>query len=120
MKFAKIRNRTSKKVKFFFVVGIGGLDAYDKLQIDNEKKVLNDMLLFEFVDNYRDLTTKMLLSIKWINQSMKGLTYLIKCDDDAFLRIDKILHNLEEFAPAMNAPEISKYVSPQVFIFFCD
>lgn len=106
--------RPKKIIRIFFVIGTGG---FDKLQLETENRNYHDMLLLDdFVDSYKALTSKMLLSLKWISNNMKGLKYLIKCDDDSFLRIDLIVHTLEAYAPAMDAPEISKYISSQVVL----
>lgn len=110
------RLKTRKlQIRFIFVVGLGDLTQYDKERLVTESKMEGDMLLFDkFFDSYKSLTSKMLLSLIWISKNMKRLKYLIKCDDDSFLRIDHIVHNLEEYAPAMNAREISRHVSLQV------
>lgn len=102
-------------IRFLFVVGNGGLRRNDKRLLDTENRMHRDLLILdEFIDSYKALTPKMLLSLKWISNRMKKLEYLIKCDDDSFLRIDHIIHNLEMYAPAMDTSEIRKYISHQV------
>ncbi|KPI93379.1 Beta-1,3-galactosyltransferase 6 [Papilio xuthus] len=39
------------------------------------------------------------------------MKYVIKCDDDSFVRIDLIVKDLDAFAPSMNAPELNKFVT---------
>lgn len=104
-------------IKFFFVIGTRGLDEIKLAKIKSENVRSNDLLLLDnFEDSYKNLATKMLKSLKWFSENMKRMKYLIKCDDDSFVRVDLIVKDLETFAPEMDAPEISQYVSFKVAV----
>lgn len=102
-------------IKFYFVIGTQGLSETKLMRLDMENKRSNDLLLLDgFEDSYINLATKMLHSLKWLSSYLKNLKYLIKCDDDSFVRVDLIIKDLEAFAPEMNAHELNKYVTYKV------
>lgn len=106
-------------VKYFFVVGSQGLDEQKKVNLENEKNRNNDILVLEnFQDSYKNLANKVLHSMKWLKDNLKSLKYLIKCDDDSFVRIDLIVRDIEAFAPTMDTPEIRQFVSHKVSLIF--
>ncbi|CAH0722627.1 unnamed protein product, partial [Brenthis ino] len=99
-------------IKCFFVLGTKGLDDQSLKKITSEFSHSNDILILEdFEDNYINLTSKLILSLKWLNDNLKKMKYVVKCDDDSFVRIDLIVRDLEAFAPEMNDPSISQFVS---------
>lgn len=102
-------------IKFFFVIGTQGLDEIKLAKLNSENARSNDLLLLESLqDSYKNLATKMLKTLKWFSENTKRMKYLIKCDDDSFVRVDLIVKDLEAFAPEMDATEISEYVSFKV------
>ncbi|XP_063833581.1 beta-1,3-galactosyltransferase 6 [Ostrinia nubilalis] len=98
-------------VKFFFAVGTQGLHDMVLEGLRRESQNSNDMLLLDFLDRYEYLTSKLINAMKWISANLKGLKYVIKCDDDSFVRIDLIIKDLDAYAPEMNGPELSQYVT---------
>lgn len=102
-------------IRCFFVLGTKGLDDHSLKKITSEFSHSNDILILEdFEDNYINLTSKLILSLKWLSNNLKKLKYVVKCDDDSFVRIDLIVRDLEAFAPDMNDPSISQFVSYKV------
>lgn len=102
-------------IKFFFVLGTKGLDSQILERINSENARSNDLLLLgNFEDNYVNLTKKLILSLKWLNNNLKHLKYVIKCDDDSFVRVDIIVRDLEAFGLEMNGPPINQFVSYKV------
>lgn len=109
--------KTENLIKFYFVIGTQGLSETKLLKLKTEHNRSNDLLLLDnFEDSYKNLALKILNAVQWISEHMKGLKYLIKCDDDSFVRVDLIVRDLEAYAPQMNAPELSSYVSFKVGI----
>ncbi|CAB3237308.1 unnamed protein product [Arctia plantaginis] len=99
-------------IKFYFVIGTQGLTETKLLRLNSENNQNNDLLLLDsFEDSYRNLAIKMLHALKWLSNNLKNLKYLVKCDDDSFVRVDLIIRDLEAYAPEMNAQEISDYVT---------
>lgn len=102
-------------IKFYFIVGIKSLDNDKLSQLNSENHHFNDLLLLNNLeDSYKNLASKMLQTFIWFSKNLPHMKYVIKCDDDSFVRVDLIVKDLEAFAPDMCAPEISEYVSCQV------
>ncbi|XP_030032789.2 beta-1,3-galactosyltransferase 6 isoform X1 [Manduca sexta] len=101
-----------EQIKFYFCIGTEGLTDNEMQKLIDENKRSTDLLLLENLkDSYQNLTKKILLTMKWFSQKVKGLKYVIKCDDDSFVRVDLIIRELEAFAPEMSSVEINKYVT---------
>ncbi|XP_047035818.1 beta-1,3-galactosyltransferase 6 [Helicoverpa zea] len=99
-------------IKFYFVIGTQGLSETKLTRLNTENNRSNDLLLLDsFEDSYKNLAVKMLHSLKWLSTNLSRLKYLIKCDDDSFVRVDLIIKDLEAYAPEMNAHELSEYVT---------
>ncbi|XP_053601434.1 beta-1,3-galactosyltransferase 6 isoform X2 [Plodia interpunctella] len=99
-------------IKFYYVIGTQGLDETKESDLRKENARSKDLLLFpDFVDSYKNLASKMLLAMKWLSSNLKHLKYVIKCDDDSFVRVDLIIRDLEAYAPRMSGPEIDQYIS---------
>ncbi|XP_045489380.1 beta-1,3-galactosyltransferase 6 isoform X2 [Pieris rapae] len=99
-------------IKVFFVVGTRGLSGVKLERLKAEHMRSDDLLLLDNLeDNYKNLAVKLKYSLQWVQAHLNSLKYLIKCDDDSFLRIDMIVKNLEAFAPNMNDPDIHKHIT---------
>lgn len=104
-----------KIIKLLFVVGTFGLDAIKLRKLELESGRTKDMLLLENLqDSYSNLASKLLHSIKWISENLKQMKYLVKCDDDSFVRIDLIVKDLDAYAPEMRSSEIDHYITFKV------
>lgn len=111
-----IRQSSPEKIiKFYFVLGTQGLNDSVMAKLKTENSRSNDLLLLDSIeDSYQNLATKMVHSLRWISTNMRGLKYLIKCDDDSFVRVDLIVKDLEAYGPHMNDDALSEYVSFKV------
>lgn len=61
--------------------------------LNAEKLVHNDILEVDVLDEYRLLSRKLLESFKSV--SNVNFDYLLKCDDDSFVNIPKVINELE-------------------------
>ncbi|GFO03947.1 beta-1,3-galactosyltransferase 1-like [Plakobranchus ocellatus] len=50
-----------------------------------------DILQFDMIDSYTNLTRKCLLALDWILSSCKGVQYIVKVDQDIFLNVPLLL-----------------------------
>ncbi|VVC87930.1 unnamed protein product [Leptidea sinapis] len=99
-------------IKVLFAIGTQGLNKIKLEKLVTENSRSNDLLLLDsYEDSYKNLTNKLIQSMQWLRTNFDNLRYLIKCDDDSFLRIDLIVRDLEAYAPDMNDPVINKYVT---------
>ncbi|CAG9575867.1 unnamed protein product [Danaus chrysippus] len=106
------KNKKTDLIKIFFVIGTQNLEKDKLIKIDNELSRSNDLLLLnKFEDSYENLTLKLLYSLDFLSNNLKQLKYVIKCDDDSFVRVDLIVKDLEAFGPKMDDASISSYVT---------
>ncbi|KAL7026528.1 hypothetical protein ACKWTF_005062 [Chironomus riparius] len=100
--FPSSKNTNSKepnlKIKTLFVVGIKGLDKNVAKKIRAESKVYNDLLLLENLqDSYKNLTYKLLLALNKLNVVTPNFNYLLKCDDDTYVKLDYLALDLIQY-----------------------
>ncbi|CAB3367823.1 Hypothetical predicted protein [Cloeon dipterum] len=75
---------------YVFVLGKDG----DKNQLRHEVKKFDDLLFVDIQDRYDFLTTKLLLGFQKISSHYK-YRFLLKCDDDSFVRLSALKTELQ-------------------------
>ena len=58
-----------------------------------ELKECSDMLIFDYYDNYKNITLKLLATFEWVSKFLNA-TYILKTDDDVYVNIEKLLLKL--------------------------
>jgi galactosylxylosylprotein 3-beta-galactosyltransferase len=92
------------KFKPLFAIGMHELDNDLKKEIINENKVYSDMLLInDLKDSYKNLTLKLLESLHAINSSIPNFKYLLKSDDDSYVKLDFLSLDLLHYDQKMKA-----------------
>ena len=82
-------------VRVFFVVGTKDLRHRKKFKLFKEQDRYADLILLpNLVDDYRKLTIKVIESMKWVNEHAQ-FDYLLKTDDDSYVRVGEILESLK-------------------------
>lgn len=94
-KLAKNKNvKQPSSILHFFVIGTKGLTEEMKMNLNQEKNSNNDLLLLkDFTDAYEKLTEKLGLMLEWVYKNIK-FQYLLKSDDDTFVRLTVIEEEL--------------------------
>ena len=83
-------------VSWHFVVGTLALDERSRQELQSEQDVYSDILLLDhLVDSYGNLTEKLLASFVALVETGLQFEYLLKCDDDSFVRLEALLFELE-------------------------
>ncbi|XP_027047750.1 beta-1,3-galactosyltransferase 6-like [Pocillopora damicornis] len=78
-----------------FVIGIKELSLEDMKNVEEENSRHHDIIFLpELKDAYKDLPSKVLQALKWIDQHA-NFSYLLKVDDDSFVRLNVILNELQ-------------------------
>jgi len=86
---------SSPKLRHFFLVGKRGLSKDILRSLDEEADREEDLLfLHGLEDSFQNLTFKVSQGISLLSKNFPSL-YLLKCDDDSFVRLDKIFAELE-------------------------
>ncbi|KDR17902.1 Beta-1,3-galactosyltransferase 6, partial [Zootermopsis nevadensis] len=87
--------KNNSYVQYYFVVGSAGFKEAHSL-IEEEQSVHHDLVLLPNVyDNYKSLTKKVLEAFVWLDKTIKHFQYLLKCDDDSFVQVDKVVSELQ-------------------------
>lgn len=103
------------KMKHYFSVGVLGLSRDDIFHLSGEQSQWGDLILLPLYDRYQNLTLKVSMGLEWLHQRV-NFDYLLKCDDDSFVRLDKLWSEFESLeAKFLTNPKkefISKNLSP--------
>lgn len=84
-------------VKHLFVVGTLDVLPEQRETLQSEEHKFNDLLFLpRLVDSYGTLTKKVLHSLKEVYE-LHDFSYLMKCDDDSFVLVHKVLKELDKW-----------------------
>jgi len=83
-----------RTVQQVFVVALGSLGGEARQRIAREAATHSDMLLLAQVDSYEALASKVALALQVITALDISYDYLLKTDDDTFVRADRLLAQL--------------------------
>ena len=77
-----------------FVIGTLGLTPSKMAALTAEDNLYHDLLLLSNLkDGYHNLTRKVLYTFQWADENLM-FSYLLKCDDDSYIRLDAIAREL--------------------------
>ncbi|XP_076275527.1 beta-1,3-galactosyltransferase 1-like isoform X2 [Rhynchophorus ferrugineus] len=88
-----------RNVKMLFMLG---MTADDQLQevIEIESEVYRDIIQGNFMDTYRNLTYKSIMSLKYALYHCPKVRYILKVDDDTFVNMPLLLNFLKNNLPS--------------------
>ncbi|XP_034035891.1 UDP-GlcNAc:betaGal beta-1,3-N-acetylglucosaminyltransferase 7 isoform X2 [Thalassophryne amazonica] len=94
-----------KKIKTLFLLGKSSNEAerenHQKL-LEFEDYIFGDILQWDFLDSFFNLTLKETHFLKWFNTYCPGVRYIFKGDDDVFVSVDNILEFLQSSKDTKN------------------
>lgn len=91
-----LRFADTRRVEHFFVIGTAGLKVDSIEALNSEHQHNKDLLLLPYLkDSYSGLTAKLLEAFKWIAQQHQ-FEFLLKVDDDSFVRLDALYDEMVE------------------------
>lgn len=103
------------KVKALFAVGTYGLSRIERKTIYEEQRVYSDVLeLEDLEDSYANLTTKILQSMKHIDE-MYDFKYLMKVDDDTYLKLDLLSEDLLSYYEKLHRVHLKHRKSVELY-----
>ncbi|XP_053320838.1 beta-1,3-galactosyltransferase 2-like [Spea bombifrons] len=78
-----------------FLVGLSTVasDAVQQL-LDEESRTYGDIIQQDFLDTYYNLTLKTLMGMEWLTKFCPTASYAIKIDNDMFLNVNYLVHQL--------------------------
>ncbi|XP_005010399.2 UDP-GlcNAc:betaGal beta-1,3-N-acetylglucosaminyltransferase 7 [Anas platyrhynchos] len=88
-----------KKIRTLFLLGTAAKEEekanYQKL-LDYENHIYGDILQWDFLDSFFNLTLKEVHFLKWLNIYCDNVHFVFKGDDDVFVSPSNILEYLED------------------------
>ena len=72
-----------------FVSVLGSCSKCNLSSLNEETEEYRDIIVFDFLDNYNNLTTKTLLTLSWAYKHL-NTDYYLKVDDDLFVNVKGI------------------------------
>ena len=79
-----------KPVNYVFVIGRSE-DYNIEQRVIGESFYFGDILKFDFIDSYENLTIKSISSFQWASRSCQQARYVMKLDDDVWVNINALL-----------------------------
>ncbi|XP_061493733.1 UDP-GlcNAc:betaGal beta-1,3-N-acetylglucosaminyltransferase 7 [Rhineura floridana] len=91
-----------QKIRTLFLLGVASKEEeranYQKL-LDYENRIYGDILQWDFLDSFFNLTLKEVHFLKWFNTYCDNVQYIFKGDDDVFVSPDNIVEFLQDQKP---------------------
>lgn len=85
------------KVKHLFAIGTQQMSTTVRMEVEQEQKHHNDLLLLpRLYDDYSNLTEKLLQSLNVLTAHYE-YSYLLKVDDDTYVKLDNLLNELVSY-----------------------
>ncbi|XP_014352465.1 UDP-GlcNAc:betaGal beta-1,3-N-acetylglucosaminyltransferase 7 isoform X1 [Latimeria chalumnae] len=96
--WGKEKEVNGKKIKILFLLGTASKEEeranYQKL-LDYENYIYGDILQWDFLDSFFNLTLKEVHFLKWFSIYCPNVQYIFKGDDDVYVNTDNIIEFLE-------------------------
>ncbi|KAJ6646942.1 Beta-1,3-galactosyltransferase 6 [Pseudolycoriella hygida] len=106
---------SSTKIIHKFAVGTEGLSRYQHGLLLTESKSHNDLLLLDNLqDSYRNLTKKLVLSLKFVSDNL-SFRYLLKCDDDTYVKLDIMTAYLLAYHEKLSSVNFASNPAPDLY-----
>ena len=77
------------------MVGDRGLNNKQVYDLAQEKSRHSDLIVLPMHDTYSDLTRKLVKTLEFANKNYR-FDYVLKCDDDTFIDVERIVAELSE------------------------
>ena len=88
------QNGSNFSIVVKFVIGTMNLSTTAIYNLTAEENIHHDLLLLpHLVDGYKNLTHKVLYTLVWADQTL-NFSYLLKCDLDTFVALDRLAKEL--------------------------
>lgn len=94
-----------KRIKTLFLLGTSSVESeranHQKL-LEYEDYIYGDILQWDFMDSFFNLTLKETHFLKWFSTYCGNVRYIFKGDDDVFVNVQNIMEYLEDSSDVKN------------------
>lgn len=89
-------------VETLFMLGqSGGADAAEQQEeLRRESQQYRDLVQIDFLDSYRNLTIKTMMTLEWLTANCPRASYVMKVDSDVFLHVENLVRLLLDSSTA--------------------
>lgn len=120
-KMLKARYKPLKKdldvnIVHYFAIGNENLPSIDSNKLNKEHKRHNDLLILDdLTDSYANLTLKLLKTIDAVS-NMQSFEYLLKTDDDTYVKLDYLVEDLYEYDKSIRRKQsTANSIKPELY-----
>uniref|UniRef100_A0A1A8G1Z6 Hexosyltransferase n=2 Tax=Nothobranchius korthausae TaxID=1143690 RepID=A0A1A8G1Z6_9TELE len=97
--WAKERLYKGAWIRRLFIVGTSGENNQEKAKLNTllqmEQEEFGDILQWDFIDSFHNLTLKQTLFLQWVQTRCSAVPFLFNGDDDVFANTDNIIDYLQ-------------------------
>lgn len=91
-----LNKEDNMSIRHFFAIGSAALDSAELNTIQREEEEFGDLMILEAVsDSYSKLSRKLRDTLSWLYSHME-FVFLLKVDDDSFVRLDALYSQLKK------------------------
>ncbi|XP_035675989.1 beta-1,3-galactosyltransferase 1-like [Branchiostoma floridae] len=91
--WANESNTPGVEIKTLFALGT--TDQQDlQREVEKEDAIFGDIIQENFLDSYKNLTLKAVMTLKWFLDFCPNAAYLMKIDDDTYVNLDNLIATL--------------------------
>ncbi|CAL1545848.1 unnamed protein product [Lymnaea stagnalis] len=84
------QSQSFRNIRYFFLLGRPETDAVrEGVQVESE--LYQDIVMYEFVDSYKNLTVKTVIAMQWISSRCPNAKFFFKTDDDVWVNVTNLI-----------------------------
>lgn len=84
-------------LRLVFTIGMSENETINK-DVENEYKLNEDILRINMTDNYYNLTTKVMISLKWISIYCSNAKYILRINDDVIVNTHNLIRHFKNIS----------------------
>lgn len=81
------------QIRLVFMLGYSNKSTINE-KVKLESSIYNDIVQEDYIDSYRNLTYKAVMSMKWISEYCNHTQYILKVDDDMLVNMFLLMRHL--------------------------
>ena len=94
-------------ISAYFAIALNPKQTVNE-ELKKESDRYQDIIQFQFIDAYYNLTLKAISILRWIDRKCQNSTHILKTDDDVIVNIPYILDKLSDLKPGFSGDLLSK------------